>query len=404
MRHVYLDHAATAPVAREAVEAMRPFFSRKYGNASSLHSFGLEARQALESGREQVARLMGAEPGEIVFTSGGTESDNLAIKGAAFHRLNCAGMKGKKPHIITSRIEHPAVLEVCRYLEGRGFEATYLRVDREGKVSPKDVEESIRDNTMLVSVMHANNEIGTIQPIGEIARICRRRKVLFHTDAVQTFGKVPIDVKGMGIDLLSASSHKVHGPKGVGCLYVRRGVKLSPQAHGGGHESGLRSGTENVAGIVGFARACELAEKGMAKESSRQARLRDRLVKGLLKVPGACLNGHPKDRLPNNANISFRFIEGESLVLRLDSRGIASSTGSACSTRKLAPSHVLTAIGMRAEDTHGSLRLTLGRQTTEDDIDYAIKAVTEEVAELRKISPLKAGKKVINEGCKDKSS
>jgi cysteine desulfurase len=274
-------------------------------------------------------------------------------------------------------------------MEAVGVEVTYLKVDKDGMVDPKGVEKAIKKGTILVSVMHANNEIGTIEPIEAIAKVCRKHKVLFHTDAVQTFGKVPIDVKEMGIDMLSASSHKAYGPKGVGCLYVRRGVKLCPQAHGGGHERGLRSGTENVAGIVGFGKACELAAKGMTKESGRLENLRKRLVKGVLKIPDTRLNGHPTRRLPGNANFSFGFIEGESLLLRLDARGIAGSTGSACSTRKLAPSHVLTAIGMKVEDTHGSLRLTLGRQNTDEEIDYAIKAIGEEVEELRKMSPIK---------------
>lgn len=378
-----MDNAATTPVATEAVEAMKPYFSRKCGNPSSLHSFGQEARKAVEGARENVAKVINADPEEMIFTSGGTESNNLALKGAAF---NCA-KKGDKPHIVTSRIEHPAVLEVCRCLEERGFEATYLKVDRNGLVDPRDVEKAIKKSTVLVSVMHANNEIGTIQPIGEIARICRKHKVLFHTDAVQAFGKVPIDVKAMGIDMLSASSHKLHGPKGVGCLYVRRGVRLSPQAHGGGHERGVRSGTENVPGIVGFGKACGLAQSSMDREAARVEGLRKRLVKELLKMPGSRLNGHPTKRLPGNANLSFDYIEGESLVLRLDAKGIAASTGSACSTKKLAPSHVLTAIGLKPEESHGSLRLSLSRQNTGKDVDYVAKTVKEEVEAIRKMSP-----------------
>ncbi len=386
---IYLDHAATTPVAKEVLKAMEPYFSQMYGNASSLHSPGQEARKAMEEARESVAKLINADPDEIVFTSGGTESDNLAINGAGFHVFARFRKEGKKPHIITSRIEHPAILETCRHLEGIGFEVTYLKVDKEGMVDPKELEKAIKKTTILASIMHANNEIGTIEPIGEIAKVCRKHLVLFHTDAVQTFGKLPIDVKKLGIDLLSASGHKLYGPKGVGCLYVRRGVKLAPQAHGGGHEKGIRSGTENIAGIVGFGKACELAMGDMKKESSRLENLRKRLVREVLKMPNSRLNGHPTKRLPGNANFTFDFIEGESLLLRLDSRGIAASTGSACSTKKLAPSHVLTAIGLKVEETHGSLRLTLGRQTKGKDIDFTIKAIREEVEALRKMSPLK---------------
>ncbi|EFK96042.1 aminotransferase, class V [sediment metagenome] len=390
MKNIYLDHAATTPVAKEVLEEMMPYFSEKYGNASSLHSFGQEAKKGLEAAREKVAKLINADPEEIVFTSGGTESDNLALNGVGFQLLGSLRKEGKKPHIITTRIEHPAILEACKHLEETGyFDVTYLKVDRQGSVDPKEVEKAIRKETILVSVMHANNEIGTIEPIEEIAAVCRKRNVLFHTDAVQTLGKVPIDVKKMGIDLLSASSHKIYGPKGVGCLFVRRGVKLASQQHGGGHERGLRSGTENVAGIVGFGKACETAGKEMAKESAREKGLSDRLIKGVLAIPHTQLNGHPERRLPGNANFSFSFIEGESLLLRLDARGIAGSTGSACSTRKLAPSHVLTAIGMKIEETHGSLRLTLGRQNTKEDIDYAVKAIGEEVGALREMSPFK---------------
>jgi cysteine desulfurase len=386
---VYMDHAATTPVAREVLEAMAPYFSEKYGNPSSLHTPGQEAKKAMEEAREKVARLINADPDEIVFTSGGTEADNLAISGVGFRSFSRMVAEGRKPHIITSRIEHPAVLEACGHLEAVGFDVTYLKTDRMGIVSPKDVGKAIRKDTVLVSVMHANNEIGTIEPIEEIARVCRKHRVPFHTDAVQTFGKVPIDVKKMGIDMLSASGHKIYGPKGVGCLYVRRGVKLAPQAHGGGHERGMRSGTENVAGIVGFGKACEIAARDMEKESERLEGLRDRLVKGVLSIPKTRLNGHPAKRLPGNANFSFDFIEGESLLLRLDARGIAASTGSACSTKKLAPSHVLTAIGLKPEESHGSLRLTMGRQNTGEEVDYVVKAVRDEVEAIRKMSPFK---------------
>ncbi len=378
MRRVYMDHAATTPVAAEVVKAMVPFFSQKYGNASSLHSFGREAKQALEKGRCAVAGLVGAEPHEVIFTSGGTEADNLAIK----------GIVRPGDHLVTSRIEHHAVLNVCRFMEGQGVEVTYLPVDRFGLVRPEDVEKAVKKNTKLVSIMHANNEIGTIEPVREIAGICKKHGALFHTDAVQTFGKIPIDMKKMGIDMLSASSHKIYGPKGIGCLFVRDGIKPRPLIHGGGHETGLRSGTENVPGVVGFAKACELAKTSMSGEGKRLAGLRDRLVKGVLKLPDTRLNGHPTRRVPGNANFSFSFIEGESLILRLDENGIAASTGSACSTRELTPSHVLTAIGLGQMEAHGSLRLTLGKQNTKEDVDYVLRVLPGIVGELRTISPL----------------
>ncbi|MFQ5648280.1 MAG: cysteine desulfurase NifS [Candidatus Aenigmatarchaeota archaeon] len=379
MRRIYLDHAATTPVAKEVLEAMEPYFSEKFGNASSLHSFGQEARRALEDSREQVAKLINADSAEIFFTSGGTEADNMAIKGTV------------KPgdHIITSRIEHHAVLHVCEHLESQGVKVTYLPVDEYGLVDPKEVEKAITKATRLVSIMHANNEIGTIEPIEEIGKICRKHKVLFHTDAVQTFGKVPIDVKKMPIDMLSASSHKLYGPKGVGCLYIRAGTKVTPLLHGGGHESGRRSGTENVAGAVGFAKACETARKKMKDEAKRGAGLRDMLVKAILEIPDTKLNGHAEKRLPGNANFSFRGIEGESLIMYLDMKGIAASTGSACSTKSLEPSHVLTAIGLKPFEAQGSLRLALGKDNTEEDIKYTIEVIKETVENLRKISPFK---------------
>ncbi len=381
---IYLDNAATTRVAPEVLKAMEPYFTDKYGNASSLHDLGIEAAEALEEGRKTLAKAINAKPGEIIFTSGGSESDNQAIKEVAFSR-------GPGHHIITSAIEHPAVLETCKFLEGMGFGVTYLPVDRKGFISLLDLEKSIKEKTILVSIMHANNEIGTIQPIGEIGRICRGRGVLFHTDAVQSFCKIPIDAREMSIDLLSASSHKIHGPKGVGLLYVREGVDMKPLIHGGGHESGRRSGTENIAGIAGFARACELCkipDRGVMK-------LRDKLIGGVLKnIKGCWLNGPRGDkRLPNNASFGFRYIEGEALVLRLNDRGIAASTGSACSTRSLKPSHVLMATGLSHMEAHGSLRLTLSRYTTQRDIDYVLKVLPGVVDDLRKISPLGGGGK-----------
>jgi len=380
---IYLDHAATSPVRKEVIEEMLPYFSRKYGNASSLYAMGREAREAMEKAREQVAAVIGSNPNDVYFTSGGSESDNTALKGIALAN------KDKGDHIITSSIEHDAVLNTCKFLEENGFRVTYLPVDRYGFVDCADVEKAITKKTILISVMHANNEIGTIEPMANIGEIAQEHGVYFHTDAVQTFGKIPIDVEKMGIDLLSISSHKVYGPKGVGALYVRKGVNIRPLIHGGGHERGLRSGTENVAGIVGFGKAAELAEKDRAVEAGREIKLRDRLIRGVLKIRNSYLNGHPTIRLPNNANFYFKFIEGEGLVLDLDGYGIAASTGSACSSKTLEPSHVLLAIGLRPEEAHGSLRLTLGRETKDKDIDYVLKVLPKAVERLRKISPYK---------------
>jgi cysteine desulfurase len=382
----YMDNAATTTVDPRVLKAMQPYFSKHFGNASSLHSFGQRARAAIMDSRENVAELIDAEPEEIIFTSGGTESDNLAIKGAAWANPN-------KKHIITSAIEHHAVLETCEWLRQKGYEITILPVDRHGLIDPKDVEDAIRLDTLLVSIMHANNEIGTIQPIEKIGKICRARHVLFHTDAVQTFGKIPIKVDAMHIDMLSASAHKLHGPKGVGCLYVRKGIKLVPLAHGGGHERGLRSGTENVPGIVGFGEAAAIAKKEMAADAKRLTALRDRLIREVLKIPDSWLNGHPKQRLPGNANFGFRYIEGEALILQLDMHGFAVSTGSACSSQSLEPSHVLLALGLRPEEAHGSLRITLSKFNTKADIDDLMKVLPQTVEKLREISPFKRGRK-----------
>ena len=381
MKRIYLDHAATTPLAQEVLEAMKPYFSEKFGNASSLHSFGQEARDAVENSRKIAAKFLGARPTEIIFTSGGTESDNLALKGVAFAN------KSKGNHIITSKIEHPAIEEPCKWLEKHGFKITFLPVDKNGLVNPADVEKAITKETILVSIMHANNEIGTIEPIEEIGKICKKHKVYFHTDAVQSFGKIPIDVKKMNIDLLSASSHKLYGPKGIGLLYINQDVKIEPVQHGGGHEQGLRSGTENVPGIVGFAKAIELAEKNMKKEAERQTNLRDKIISEILKIQGAQLNGHPTQRLPNNVNVSIKGVEGEALLIRLNEKGVGVSTGSACSTKSLAPSHVLTAIGLTAEQAGGSLRITLGKDNTEQEIDYTLEQLKSIINSLRKISP-----------------
>lgn len=378
---IYLDNAATTPVDSRVLKEMLPYFNKQFGNASSLHKFGREAKQAIENSREKIAKLINAKPEEIIFTSGGTESNNLAIKGLAFQK--------KKGHIITCATEHDAVLHTCEWLKKRGFDLTILPVDKYGFIDLDKLEKSIRKDTILVSIMHANNEIGTIQDIGEIGKICRDNNVLFHTDAVQSFGKIPVDVRKMNIDLLSASSHKIYGPKGVGLLYVRDGIKIEPIAHGGGHERDLRSGTENVAGIVGFAAASEICRKEMKKESKKISKMRDYLIEKTLKIDNSWLNGHPTQRLPNNANFSFKFIEGEALVLHLDLEGIAASTGSACSTKSLEPSHVLIAIGLKPEEAHGSLRLTLGRFNTQNEIDYICKVLPKVVERLRKISPFK---------------
>jgi cysteine desulfurase len=381
---IYLDHAATTPMRPEVSAVMRPYFSERFGNPSSLHSYGLEARAAIERAREQTAQAIGASASEIVFTSGGTEADNMALRGV----LRTAS--GGKDHVITSAIEHPAVFETCKFIERLGHEVTYLPVNRDGRVDPGDVEAAIRDNTRLISIMHANNEIGSIQPIAEIGEIAAPHGISVHTDAVQSVGKIPVNVDDLNVHLLSVSSHKIYGPKGVGCLYVRKGTKLTPLIFGGGHERGLRSGTENVSGIVGFGEAMRLAIEDF-EDNRRIEKLRDALIDYVLKeIPHTRLNGGKQHRLPNNVNFSFSFIEGESLVLRLNAKGVAGSTGSACSSKKLEPSHVLLAIGLDPVDAHGSLRLTLGRGTTEEDILYVNETLPGIVDELRQMSPLYA--------------
>ena len=379
MKKIYMDYAATTPVDPEVLKAMRPFFSRRYGNASSLHSFGQDARKAVEGAREIVAGMINAEPGEIIFLSGGSEADNLAVKGSV--------KQGN--HMITTAIEHPAVLRACEYLEKNGVEVTYLPVDRDGFVSVQDLKDAMRKETKLVSVMFVNNEIGTIEPIEEIGKICRQKGVLFHTDAVQALGKIPVDVKKMNIDMLSGSGHKIYGPKGVGFLYVRKGIGLAPLIHGGSQENSRRAGTENAAGIVGLGKACEIAKENMDLEQERIGKLRDYLIENALKIPDTGLNGpRGEGRIYNNANFSFSFIEGEALVMRLDDRGIAASTGSACSSKNLKPSHVLTGIGLTHEQAHGSLRVSLGRHTTREEVDYFLKVLPGIVKDLRRISPL----------------
>jgi cysteine desulfurase len=383
-KKIYLDYAATTPVDPRVTKAMEPFFTKEFGNTMSLHSFGQEAKQKLEESREIVADLMGAKSNEIIFTSSATESNNLALKGIAFANRN------KGNHIITSVLEHPCIAESSKWLEKQGFEVTRIGVDKNGLVNPDDIRKAIKEKTILVSIIHASNEIGVIQPIEEIGKICREKGVYFHTDAVQSFGKISIDVNKMNIDFLSASSHKMYGPKGAACLFVRQGVRIEPILHGGGQESGLRSSTVNVPAIVGFARACQICKKEMASESKRIARFRDKLINGIQKkIKGSHLNGDAKKRLPNNVNFWFEFIEGEGIIIQMDLHGIAASTGSACSSVKLEPSVVLMALGLRAQEAHGSVRMTLGRWTTNSEINYVLKVLPEIVENLRRISPFK---------------
>ena len=384
-RQVYMDHGATTPLREEALEAMLPYLKEKFGNPSSIHSFGREARKAINEAREKTARALGADPEEIFFTSGGTESNNMAIRGAA-------RLKGKG-RIITSAIEHHAVLDVCKDLEKDGFEVVFLPVDRYGMVDPRAVEEAIVPGTILVSIMMGNNEVGTIQPIREICTLARKRGVFVHTDAVQCVGQLPVDVKELQLDFLSLSAHKFNGPKGVGALYVRKGIPLPPIYRGGGQERKLRPGTENVAGIVGLGRALELAVAELPEKTARLQKLRDRLIAGLTSLEGVALNGHPKQRLPGNVHLSFQYIEGESLLLGLDLQGVAASSGSACTSGSLEPSHVLTAMGLDHREAHGSLRLTLGRGNTEADVDYVLQVLPPIVERLREMSPLYNGKK-----------
>ncbi len=386
MDRVYFDNSATTRVAPEVIEVMTPYFAEEYGNASSLHSFGAEAEEGMRRARAQVAQAVGAEPDEIVFTSGGTESDNLALQGYVFAN------KEKGKHIITSAIEHHAVLHTCEFLEDQGFEVTYLPVDEDGLVSLDRLQEAIREDTLLVSVMAANNEIGTVQPVRAMGEIAEDHDVAFHTDAVQYVTKVPFDVGDDHVTLAALSAHKFHGPKGVGALFVKKGTKLQPLVYGGGHERGLRSSTENVPGIVGMGRAIEMGVENMAEHVSEMTGMRDRIISGVLgEVPDSHLNGHPEERLCNNAHFGFDFIEGESLVLRLDMEGIATSTGSACSTGTLEPSHVLLAIGQTQEQAHSSLRISLSRMNTMEEVDYFLEVIGGTVEQLRAMSPLGKG-------------
>ena len=379
---IYLDHAATTPVSEKVLSAMLPFFTECPGNASAVYGTGRDARKAVEEARKKVAAALGAEPKEILFTGCGSESDNLAVKGTAF------ALQEKGRHIITTAIEHPAVLNSCRWLERHGFKVTYVRPDSAGRIDPARIGEAIRKDTILISVMAANNEIGTIEPIGEIGRIARERDVVFHTDAVQAIGAVPADVNRWQVDLLSLSAHKFNGPKGVGALYVRRGMRIDPLVHGGEQERGLRAGTENVPGIVGLGKAIEEAAAHLEENTLRNGRLRDRLAEGILRsVPGAYLNGPGTERLANNCNIRFDGIDGEALLLRLDLAGIAGSAGSACTAGSREVSHVLRAVGLTEEQAKGSLRLTVGPDNTEEEMDETIQTVKEIVEDLRSMFP-----------------
>lgn len=391
---IYLDNAATTAVSPEVLETMMPYFTEVFGNPSSIHGTGREAAKAVDTARKQIAAAIGAQPQEIYFTAGGSESDNWVLKGTAFAR------KAKGNHIITTAIEHHAVLHTCKWLEKQGFNVTYLPVDEYGLVDPDEVEKAITDQTILISVMAANNEIGTVEPIKEIGAIARAHKIPFHTDAVQAIGAIPINVDEMNIDMLSMSGHKFHGPKGIGVLYVRKGIRLDTLIQGGAQERGQRAGTENLAGIVGIGKAIELATAHLEENAARMTALRDKLINGILTaVPDTRLNGHPTKRLPNNCNVSIRYIEGEAMLLRLDLAGIAGSSGSACTSGSLDPSHVLLAIGLPHEIAHGSLRLTLGTDTTEADIDEVLNVLPGIVKDLRAMSVLNAETTTVGGSC-----
>ena len=384
MERIYMDNAATTATDPKVFAAMEPYFTKVYGNPSSFHSFGREAREAVKEARDKVAQLIGAaESKEIVFTSGGTEADNYAIKGVAEE------LKDEGKHIITSAIEHHAVLHACEYLEDKGFEVTYLPVDEDGLVDPKAVADAIREDTILITIMLANNEVGTIQPIAEIGEIAKENDITFHTDAVQAVGTIPVDVNQLNVDLLSLSGHKFHSPKGIGALYIRQGTKIEKYLHGGAQEDGRRATTENVAGIVGLGKAAEIAEQGLVEKDKKLTKLRDRLIDGLAaEIDEIKLNGHRTKRLPGNVNFSIRYIEGESILMKLDLAGIAASSGSACTSGSLEASHVLLAMGLSAEVAHGSLRLSLSKYNTEEEIDKVINVLPKVVSDLRAMSPI----------------
>jgi len=388
-REVYLDYAATTPIRPEVFQAMEPYLTKEFGNPSSIHHFGKQARIAIEEAREKIAKALGAKNEEIIFTSGGTESNNMALKGVAY------ALSDKGKHIITSSIEHHAILEPCHFLEKLGFEITYLPVDKEGFIDPDSLRKAIRKDTILISIMHANNEIGTIEPIEELTKIAREYEIYFHTDAVQTVGHIPVNVDKLGVDLLSISAHKFYGPKGIGALYIRKGTKIHPLIHGGEQEQRKRAGTENVAGIVGMGKAIEISILELDNERERLINLRDYFIKEVEKrIEEVYLNGPREIRLPNNINFSFAYIEGESILLNLDLEGIAVSTGSACSSASLEPSHILSAIGLPIELAHSAVRFTLGHYTTKEDLDYTLEVLEKTVKRLRDISPYKQGWKI----------
>lgn len=384
MRKVYMDNNATTRTREEVLEAMLPYFSEIYGNASSIHQFGRSARTAVDSARQKVASLLGAaSKEEIIFTAGGTESDNFAIKGVA------SALRSKGNHIITSTIEHHAVLNTCKSLIKDGYDVTFIGVDEYGVVKLDDLKKAVTDKTILITIMYANNEVGTIQPIGEIGKVAKEKGICFHTDAVQAVGKLPIDLKNSDIDLLSMSGHKLYGPKGIGALYIRKGTKITPQMLGGHHEMGKRAGTENTPGIVGLGKACELAQKELASESKKLTDLRDYFYKGIIsRIEEVRLNGHPQNRLPNTLNVGFKYLEGESIILNLDMEGIGVSTGSACTSGSLEPSHVLTAMDVDPADTQGSVRFSLGRDNNKEDVDYVLEVLPPIIKRLRDMSPL----------------
>ena len=379
-KYIYFDYAATTPIDERVIRSMTPFLNEKFGNPSSMHFCGSDAKKALEKSRVIIAKSINANPDEIIFTSSATESNNMALKGIAFNK--------KKGHILVSSIEHDCVLNAAKWLSKNGFEVDFLPVDKNGIVDPKEVEKRIKKNTILVSVMHVNNEIGTIQPIEAIGKICKKNNIYFHSDAAQSFGKIPIDISN--VDLLTISSQKIYGPKGAAALFIKNGVKIEPLLHGGGQEKGLRSSTENVPAIVGFAKAAEIAISTMEKEKERLTKLRDKIIETLTKeIPNCYLNGHPVKRIYNNVNVRFSFVEGEAILFMLNSYGIAVSTASACSSPKLEPSHVLSAMGLKQEEAHGSIRISLGRWTKESEVNYLLKVLPEVVKKLREISPYK---------------
>lgn len=383
LKKIYMDYSATTPVKKEVLNEMLPYFSELYGNPSSIYSFAREAKQAVDNARDKIAKTLGAHSNEIYFTSGGSEADNWAVKGVAYAN------KDKGNHIITSKIEHHAILHTCEHLEKDGFKVTYLDVDEYGMISPEDLEKAITDKTILITLMYANNEIGTILPIKELSSIAKKKGIIFHTDAVQAFGNIKIDVNELDIDLMSISSHKIYGPKGIGVLYIKKGTKIISFMHGGSQEKRRRAGTENVPGIVGFGKAAEIAAENLDNHISTLTTLRNKLIKGVMEtIPNVRLNGHPQFRLPGNANFCFEFIEGESLLLSLDLVGISGSSGSACTSGSLDPSHVLMSLGLPHIIAHGSLRLTVGDFTTEADIDYILEKLPQIVDKLRQMSPL----------------